>query len=126
MSANRMDKFDFVLPVGAPVPEAKAELYHLGSVALQLLFAGYGPVSDWFYGVLFFLFDEPECYKLLVQEIRALPSYENITHEHASRLPYLNACLEETLRLLQTNNTGLPRYSPGAVVDGHFIPKGVR
>ncbi|KAK2615448.1 hypothetical protein N8I77_002202 [Diaporthe amygdali] len=34
------------------------------------------------------------------------------------------ACLDETLRLISTNSTGFPRYSPGAVVDGHYIPKG--
>lgn len=32
---------------------------------------------------------------------------------------YLLACLDETLRMISTNSTGLPRYSPGAVVDAH-------
>jgi hypothetical protein len=27
--------------------------------------------------------------------------------------------------MLPSNNTGLPRISPGAVVDGQYIPKGV-
>jgi cytochrome P450 len=38
----------------------------------------------------------------------------------------LHACLEESLRILPSNNMGLPRYSPGAMVDGQYIPKGVR
>lgn len=35
------------------------------------------------------------------------------------------ACIEKTLSMLPSNNTGLPRVSLGAVVDGKYIPEGV-
>lgn len=41
------------------------------------------------------------------------------------KLCYLHACLWEWLRVFPSNNTGLPRYSPGVVVVGHYIPKGL-
>jgi hypothetical protein len=105
--------FDFVLPADAPIPGSKAEEYQLGSVAMQLVFAGFSPMSDWYYGALFFLLEEPECCKLVVGEIRgAFARHEDITPATAAQLPYLHGCMEETLRLLSNNNTGLPRYSP--------------
>lgn len=42
------------------------------------------------------------------------------------QLPYLSACIEETMRIMPPLTFGLPRESPGAEVDGNFVPKGVR
>jgi len=83
-------------------------------------------MADWFYGTLVYLLEEPTAYRNLVHEIRGkFDSYDDITSTAVMPLPYLHACLEETLRLLPTNLTGLPRYSPGATVDGHYVPKNV-
>lgn len=123
------DFFDSILPPGEEVPGAaeKSQSTHLGSLGLQMMFANWGPMADWWYGTLLYLLDEPECYDQLVREIRTtLTSYDKIDSGSLASLPFLHACLEETLRLLPTNLTGLPWYSPGAVVDDHFIPKGVR
>jgi cytochrome P450 len=120
------DLFDFVLPIDAPLPGSKAELYHLVSTSMQLVGAGFGPMADWYYGTLFYLLEEPKCLELVVNEIRGVfANYEDITPATTAQLPYLHGCMEETLRLLSNNDTGLPRYSPGAVVDGHYVPKGV-
>lgn len=120
------DFFDHILPPDKPAPDSKRELTHLGSLGMQLTFASWGPMADWFYGTLLFLLDETESYDSLVKEIRGnFRSYDDIVPSALASLPFLHACLEEALRLLPGNNTGLPRYSPGAVIDGHFIPKGV-
>lgn len=125
-NTEHVDYFEYVLPADSPLPTDPREITHLGSVALQIMFAGFGTLADWYYGTLFFLLEEPECYKYLVEEIRnAFKSYEDITPEALTSLPYLHACLEESLRSLPNNNTGLPRISPGTVVDGQYIPKGV-
>jgi cytochrome P450 len=91
------------------------------------MFAGWGPMADLFYGVLVLLLENPETHKLLTREIReSFSSYGEIVPGKAlMSLSYLHACIEESLRLLPSNNTGLPRISPGAVVDGRCIPKGV-
>ncbi|KAI3398579.1 hypothetical protein diail_8925 [Diaporthe ilicicola] len=120
------DFFDHILPPGDTKPQSQRELVHLGSLGLQMMFANWGPMADWWYGTLLFLFEEPDIYESLVHEIRSsFGKYGDITASSVTNLPYLHACLEETLRLMFTNLTGLPRYSPGAVVDGHYVPKGV-
>jgi cytochrome P450 len=126
-NTEHLDFFEYILPADSPLPTDPRELTHLGSVAVQVMFAEFGPISDWFYGTLFFLLEEAECYKLLSEEIRnAFKSYDDIKPGVLASLPYLHACLEESLRVLSGNNTGLPRISPGALVDGHYVPKGVR
>lgn len=91
------------------------------------MFAGWGPMADLFYGILVLLLENPETYDLLTKEIReSFSSYEEIMPaKPLMSLPYLHAVIEETLRMLPSNNTGLPRISPGAVVDGQYIPQGV-
>ncbi|KAK8133654.1 hypothetical protein PG984_005666 [Apiospora sp. TS-2023a] len=120
------DYFDYILPVDAPLPTDESELLHIGSVALQVMFAGWGPMGDLFYGTLVFLLENPETHQLLTEEIReSFSEYEDIMQgPKLKSLSYLHACIEETLRMLPNNNTGLPRLSPGAMVDGQYIPKG--
>jgi Cytochrome P450 len=123
---EHIDFVEFFLPEDRPLPKDPRDFKHIGALAMQLGFASFGPISDWFYSTLYFLLEEPECYRLLVGEIRdAIKSYDEITPEALISLPYLQACLEESLRLLPSNNTGLPRFSPGTMVDGQYIPKGV-
>lgn len=120
------DFFDYILPADNPAPKDNDEMLHVGSLALQVMFAGWGPMADLFYGVVVLLLEEPECYEILTAEVREhFSTYDDITSAALISLPYLHACLEESLRLLPSNNTGLPRISPGAQVDGDYIPKGV-
>jgi hypothetical protein len=126
-STEHEDYFDHILPADSTVPTDKGELLHIGSLALQIMFAGWAPMGDLFYSALVLLLEEPACYKILVEEIRGhFDDYTAITPAAIASLPYLHACIEETLRLLPSNLTGLPRISPGAMVDGQHIPKGVR
>lgn len=123
---EHVDLFDYVLPDDCPVPTDGQELIHIGSLAQQMMFANYGPMSDWYYGTLLFLLEEPECLQRLSKEIReTIESYQDIMPSSLNSLPFLHACLEESLRLLPSNNTGLPRLSPGTTIDGYHVPKGV-
>ena len=125
-NTEHVDLFDHVLPDNQPVPSNPHQLTHVGALAQQMMFANFGPMSDWFYGTLLFLLEEPECLRHLSIEIRSkFENYHNITPNALASLAFLHACLEESLRLLPSNNTGLPRLSPGAIIDGHDIPKGV-
>lgn len=121
------DYFEQLLPSGGDAPQDTHQMAGLGVAVRQLVFAGYQPVSEWLYATLFYLAHEAEAYAALVAEIRgAFGSYEDIAPEALASLPYLTACLEEGLRLFPGNNSGLPRISPGAVVDGTYVPEGVR
>ncbi|CAM1509688.1 Fc.00g000230.m01.CDS01 [Cosmosporella sp. VM-42] len=62
----------------------------------------------------------------LVGEIRtAFPDPKEIpTYEKASKLPYLNATIQETLRKWGPLSAAFPRVSPGREISGHYISKG--
>lgn len=55
-------------------------------------------------------------------------SSEEITSYRCFGLPYLNAVIEETLRVYPPVVTQVPRVTPkgGATVEGHFLPENVR
>ncbi|KAG6354078.1 hypothetical protein INS49_005049 [Diaporthe citri] len=125
-NTEHLDFFEQMVPARDPMPTDPKEMRHLEQVASQLLFAGYEPISSWYYSTLFFLLKDRAACEILAAEVRgAFKSYKGISIQALASLKYLNACLEESLRLFPSNNTGLPRISPGAVVDGKYIPKGV-
>jgi cytochrome P450 len=66
-------------------------------------------------------------YDKLCTEIReAFTSESQITYDSTSQLKYLNACLEEGLRIHPPVPTGLLRTVPkgGDMIDGHRVPEG--
>lgn len=121
-----LDYFEQLFPADKPLPEDKKYIYHLENVAGQLLLAGWQPLANQFYSLIFFILKEPEAYAALVKEIReSFTDSGAINSETTASLKYLQACAYESLRLHQETVDGLPRVSPGAVVDGVYIPKGV-
>lgn len=121
-----LDFFEHLVPADGIVPTDPKEFQHLEQVATQLLFAGFEPISSWYFSTLIYLLQEPETLQTLVSEIRThFASYDDIKPNALTSLEYLNACLHESLRLFPSNNTGLPRVSPGAIVDGTYVLQGV-
>lgn len=77
---------------------------------------------------IFLLFQHPKVLIELRKELDdAFPGDELPTYDKASRLQYLRACIEESLRVRPPSSFGLPRVVPsgGRVVAGQFIPGGV-
>lgn len=123
---EHLDYFEQLVPADKPSPEDKKHIYHLENVAGQLLLAGWQPLANQFYSLIFFILKEPDTYAALVKEVRdAFTDYDAINNESTAGLKYLQACAYESFRLHQDTVDGLPRVSPGAVVDGAYIPKGV-
>lgn len=123
---EHLDYFEQLVPADKPSPEDEKYIYHLENVAGQLLLAGWQPLANQFYSLIFFILEEPEAYAALVKEVRdAFMDYDEINNESTAGLKYLQACAYESFRLHQDTVDGLPRVSPGAVVDGAHIPKGV-
>ena len=70
--------------------------------------------------------DNAHCLTRLQEEVRgSFARYEDITSDSVSQLSYLNAVLEETMRIFPPSPVGPPRISPGETVDGIYVPKGV-
>lgn len=125
-TTEHLDYFETLMPYDKPVPTDKKDIYHLENIGGQLLLASWQPLANQFYSLIFFILREPTRYAKLVKEIRGeFSAAEDINIESTSTLRYLGACIQEGLRLHQDTVDGLPRISPGAVVDGHFIPRGV-
>ena len=81
--------------------------------------------------VIYHLLKNPECKRKLMKEIdvemNEVRMTKPITFEQTTRMPYLQACLYEGLRLHPAVGMSLPRVTPrgGIEVDGCFIPEGV-
>ncbi|KAI1323153.1 cytochrome P450 [Xylariaceae sp. FL0255] len=120
------DFFEQLVPINGTIPNDPKELRHLEQVAAQLLFAGYQPVAAWLFGIVMYLLAEPHVYKILCEEIRgSFHSYDELVPKDLASLPFLNAVLQETLRIFPISIIGLPRISPGVQVDGSYIPQRV-
>ncbi|KAI0391256.1 cytochrome P450 [Xylariaceae sp. FL0594] len=126
-ATEHIDYFEQLLPADGRVPEDPEELLHLSKISTQLMFAGYLPPSDWYYGTFYHLLHNRTCLETVTREIRdTFQDYSEITPQAVVPLPYLTACLKEALRCFNTSAliNGMPVYSPGATVDGKYISKG--
>ncbi|TVY75180.1 Cytochrome P450 monooxygenase BOA3 [Fusarium oxysporum f. sp. cubense] len=94
--------------------------------AITLLIAGSETTSTALAATTNYLLRNPETLQKLQEEVRGtFRSLEEITGDSTSKLQYLIATIEEGLRIFTPLPTSPPRVSPGATVDGHFIPAGV-
>ena len=116
------DYFSLLLPEDRPLPSDD----FLVAQANHLIVGGFDPDTNLFTAAVHFLLTQPQQMERLKQEIRnAFTSWDQIQNEPLQGLKYLNAVIEETLRIHTNGAFGLPRISPGDTVDGHYIPKGV-
>jgi cytochrome P450 len=77
-------------------------------------------------GLMYLLLTHEEEMERLKREVRTLKE-EDLTLLELPKLKYLNACLEEGLRMYPPVPGGLPRKTPpkGAVIAGKFVSGGV-
>ncbi|KAK8068348.1 hypothetical protein PG996_007460 [Apiospora saccharicola] len=124
-TVKHLDHYEQFVPAHAPAP-TKQEQKHIEVVTGHLVVAGYEPIASQVYGTIMFSALEPQCLQRLVGEIRsAFRSYDEIEPKKLASLPFLHASLMETLRITVLQSSGQPRVSPGAMVDGHYVSKGV-
>ncbi|TID07058.1 Isotrichodermin C-15 hydroxylase [Colletotrichum higginsianum] len=88
---------------------------------------GYDTSATTLSAVFYHVLRGPDHYRRIQKEVRgAYSSVSDITAQSVLRLSYLNACVQETLRLTPPiNGRGSHRISPGATIDGLYVPKGV-
>ncbi|KAF6798079.1 hypothetical protein CSOJ01_12856 [Colletotrichum sojae] len=90
-----------------------------------LIGAGSETTASTLSGFFFFAGMEVERLRPLVEEIRAAFTDEGeIDLVSTQHLPYLRACMEETLRCFPTVVETPPRQSPGAMLEGRWVPRG--
>ncbi|KAK8122832.1 Cytochrome P450 monooxygenase BOA3 [Apiospora sp. TS-2023a] len=111
-----------------PIRSGKLNPAELANNAQLLLTAGAETSATTLTAITYLLATHPRCRARLADEVRsAFATSDQITTAAAGpqQLPYLNAVLEEALRIFPPSPLGPPRVSPGETVDGHFVPKGI-
>lgn len=92
-----------------------------------LVLAGSETTATLLSGCTFYLLNNPTAYAKLTHEIFAAFSDESeISIDSTSRLPYLKAVLEESLRIYPPVPVSLSRVvaPPGDTISGYFVPGG--
>lgn len=93
-----------------------------------LIIGGSETTASLLSGVTYLLLTNQDAYEKLKDEVRnAFQSQDEINLISVAQLPYLQACLEEGLRMYPPVANGLPRVCPpgGATILGNFIPENV-
>ncbi|KAL1854759.1 hypothetical protein Daus18300_011355 [Diaporthe australafricana] len=95
-----------------------SEEYLIGN-ARVLLAAGSETTATSLAGTTWYLLKNQDCLGKLTKEIRSsFRSVEEITGDATARCEYLHGVIEEGLRMFPPVAAGLPRVSPGAMIDG--------
>lgn len=93
--------------------------------ARSLIVAGSETTATTMTAVTFQLLRTPKVLAKLQHEIRStFTTMNQITGNQTAGLEYLNGVIEECLRMFPPVMTTLPRHSPGALIDGHYVPAG--
>lgn len=83
--------------------------------------------------ILYYILKNPAAYRKLRDEIDAATadgklSVPHVKYSEAAKLPYLDACCKEGMRLMPALGMALPREVPpgGREIAGQFFPAGVK
>lgn len=105
--------------------EDSLDVVHLREQAKILILAGSETTANLLASAMYYLIRCPDKMAKLQDEIRSVfSSMDEITADSVSNLEYLEAVIEEGLRIFPPAPYGPPRVSTGATVDGVYVPKG--
>ncbi|CCX32289.1 cytochrome P450 [Pyronema domesticum] len=93
----------------------------------QIILAGGGTTAIVLGAMIYFLILNPEMLQRVRDEtIHLFNNSDEIKAPALAKCEFLTAVIKEGLRMMPPAPTGLPRYSPGETVDGHYVPKGTQ
>lgn len=117
---SRKDFFGRILTRGA------WDVDTIASHTQILVISGSDPIATALAATTHYLLKSRGTLSKLQHEIRStFSSGREITGHATSRLEFLNAVIEESLRLFPPSVVPLARYSPGATIGGHYVLAGV-
>ncbi|KAH7101274.1 high nitrogen upregulated cytochrome P450 monooxygenase 2 [Auriculariales sp. MPI-PUGE-AT-0066] len=104
---------------------------NLAQEAVLTVIAGSDTSTTAMCSMMFFLLAHPHCYERALAELDSVAEHGHepwFSSEAHTQLPYLNACLDEALRLLPVVPVNGPRAVPvgsgGIRIGEHFFPEG--
>lgn len=124
---DRPDLWGLILKHGGTEPAlSRNEMYN---AAMTFMFGGTQTTADLLSGLAYLLLTHPDKMRQLTSEVRAAFTNDTeMTLERLQALTYLNACIDEGLRMFPPVPGGLSRVTqPGrpTLIDGHMVPEGV-
>ncbi|KAI0195876.1 cytochrome P450 [Astrocystis sublimbata] len=125
--SSKANHKDFMSNLVAKVESGEIVKEEMTAHASTFVIAGGETVATFLAATTYFLLqsENSAIWKRLCQEVRGrFASYEEITATSAQQLPYLQAVISEGLRIYPPGSQGFPRVSPGAHVDGYWVPQG--
>ncbi|TVY88811.1 Cytochrome P450 monooxygenase [Lachnellula willkommii] len=125
----KTDKHDFMSYIMRASEEKAMTESEVAANSMFLILAGSETTATLLSGATYYLLRNPDVKAKLVQEIRSTFSSESeITMDGTKSLVYLNAFLQESLRMYPPIPAGFPRVVPtgGAQICGRFVPEGTR
>lgn len=91
-----------------------------------IMLAGFHTTSHALCATIWLVLAHPDTHGALKDELRgAFSSADEVSLDVLAKLPYLNAVITEALRVYPPVPLGGARASPGAFVDGVYVPAGV-
>ncbi|KAJ2402598.1 hypothetical protein GGI23_000599 [Coemansia sp. RSA 2559] len=118
--------------IDAEDPESRIRMTEKQITAqnIEFLIGGTDTTSLSMSWTLHYLLLYPETYRRAVREVRSKFSHSHtITYtEGKAQLPYIDACIYESMRIRAVSGVTLPRIVPkgGATFQGHFLPEGTQ
>ncbi|EHA57437.1 averantin oxidoreductase [Pyricularia oryzae 70-15] len=125
-SSSQADIWSYVL---STKEKQRLTVEEMHSNAESFMIAGSETTATAMTALTYFLTTSPSRFSRLKNEIRSrFSSEEDITMETTSPLKYLNACIQEALRMYPPLPVGVPREvtSPGATILGRWVPGGTQ
>ncbi|KAH9219182.1 putative cytochrome P450 [Leptodontidium sp. 2 PMI_412] len=122
MDTDRKDFMSYILRHNDEKGMSRQELMKNSEL---LIIAGSETTATLLSGLTYLLLKTPHAYAKVQEEVRsAFISAEEITLTSTGQLPYLQACLEEAMRMYPPVPIALPRRTQpeGAMIGGHFVP----
>ncbi|KIA75347.1 hypothetical protein HK57_00200 [Aspergillus ustus] len=120
------DRSDLIEGLLKKKDELGLTIHELIANAEILIIGGSETTATLLSGVTYLLLRNPHAYEKLTEEVRTVFQNEDeINLVSVSQLPYMQACLDEALRVYPPIANGLPRVCPpgGATVMGEFVPE---
>lgn len=126
----KTDRPDLITPFLKDMKNSpdKMSLGEIQSTFAIILVAGSETTATTLLGVFYKLASNPQAQRKLSSLLRKLfNSEEEITVETTKAIPFLDAIINEALRLCYAVPGGLPRIAPegGDIYAGHYVPGGV-
>ncbi|KAM3425609.1 hypothetical protein BST61_g7556 [Cercospora zeina] len=116
---------DFMTNVVSKVLTGEVSQEELTAHCSTLVIAGGETVASFFAASTYYLCANKHCLPRLQKEIRSrFSSLAEIDAVSAGQLKYLQAVIQEGLRIFPPGSQGFPRLSPGVEIEGKWIPKG--